>query len=77
MPRPGFLDGVGECSYSCFGAQYGRIHMSIYGVVVKIMVPCWVPEILGAAVYYGPKIDDNFDNHPYKSIYVYCVCQKE
>ena len=32
-------------------------------VVVKIVVPFWVPNILGL-VFRVPKKDHNFDNHP-------------
>ena len=35
-------------------------------VVVKIMVPFWVPIILGAVLYLDPKRDHDFDNHPYE-----------
>ena len=36
-------------------------------MVVKIMIPFWVPKILGAVLDYNtdPKRDHNFDNHPY------------
>ena len=35
-------------------------------VIVKIMVPFWVPIIIGAVLFFGdPKRDHNFDKHPY------------
>ena len=33
-------------------------------VVVKIRVPFWVPQIVGAVLYSGPKRNHSFDNHP-------------
>ena len=40
--------------------------MLIIWVVVKIMVPFWIPSIIRHLVYRGPKKGDhNFDNHPY------------
>ena len=36
-------------------------------VVVKIMVPFWVPMILPHLIFRVPKKrDHNFDNHPYE-----------
>ena len=36
-------------------------------MVVKIMVPFWVPQIIGPYYNRDPKRDHNFDNHPYKA----------
>ena len=33
-------------------------------VVVKIMVPFWVPNIVRHLIFRVPKRDHNFDNHP-------------
>ena len=44
------------------------IHLRVYThtwVVVKIMVPCWIPIILRPLVL-TPKRDHNFDNHPHR-----------
>ena len=41
---------------------------NIIWVVVKIMVPFWVPEILGAVLYLGTKKDHNFDNYRYTNL---------
>ena len=35
-------------------------------VLVKIMVPFWVPSILGAVFSKDPKRDQYFDNHHYR-----------
>ena len=34
-------------------------------MVLKIRVPFWVPEIIGAVLDSGPKRDHIFDNHLY------------
>ena len=34
-------------------------------VVVKIMVPFWIPIIIRHLIFRDPKRDHNFDNHPY------------
>ena len=38
--------------------------MNKIGVVVKIMVPFWVPSIIRHLLFRVPKRDPNFDNHP-------------
>ena len=35
-------------------------------VVLKIMVPFWVPSIVRPQIFGVPKRDHNFDNHPYR-----------
>ena len=42
-----------------------RPHVSIW-VVVKIMVPLWVPMIIRHLVFGVPKKGPYFDNHPYE-----------
>ena len=46
-------------------------------VVVKIMVPFWVPNIVRHLIFRVPKWDHNFDNHPFASgsgvLWVMCL----
>ena len=42
-------------------------------MVVKIMIPFWIPIIIRHLILWVPKKDHNFDNHPYHMgiIYIY------
>ena len=49
----------------------GRANLGPYmWVVVKIMVPFWIPIIIRHLVFRVPKRDHNFDNH-------LCLCTSD
>ena len=62
---PGRLRGVNFMRGMC-------IHVRVYThtwVVVKIMVPFWIPIIIRPLIFRvpgAPKEDHNFDNHPHR-----------
>ena len=47
-------------TYGCIG-----LYKSIW-VVVRIMVPFWIPIIIRHLIFRDPKRDHNVDNHPYR-----------
>ena len=52
--------------YMCVFIHYITVEaMKPYSVVVKIMVPFWVPNIVRHRLFRVPKRGHNFDNYPY------------
>ena len=45
-------------------ASLGVFCSSATWVVVKMMVPFWIPIVIRHLIFRGPKRDHNFDNHP-------------
>ena len=46
----------------------GCLHFVVAWVVVKIMVPFWVPITYGTYYLGYPNRDHNFDNYPYRGL---------
>ena len=56
--------------YNCciLGSQKDSLSLNYIWVVVKIMVPFWIPTIIRHLIFRAPKRDHNFDNHPYGTV---------
>ena len=63
MPSLGLIGFLVGLSCSSSGSFRGSFGGSMW-VVVKTMVPFWVPKKYGTDYLGYPKRDHNFDNHP-------------